>query len=308
MRFLRFMPDTTNFKFMKFWRIALPISMLMAIISIGNFFYSGLNVGIEFTGGTAIEVRSKTGPADLSELRTTLSELNLGQVQVQSFGTDTDVLLRVQSQGMGDEAEQEILSRIRAELQDVYEFRRVEVIGPTISEELRTAGLIAVLAAMVVILAYIWIRFEWHFAVGAIVATLHDVILTIGFFDVTQLEFSVSSIAAILTVMGYSLNDTVVVYDRIRENLRRYKKMPLPDLIDLSINQMLNRTLMTSLTTLLALFALYFFGGEVLRVFIAAMIFGVLVGTWSSVFIAGPLLIILKLRAEDVEKTAPATP
>jgi SecD/SecF fusion protein len=225
-------------------------------------------------------------------------------VQVQSFGNEADVLVRIESQGLGDVAEQEVLSRVRAELEEAYEFRRVEVIGPTVSQELRTAGLVAVLASLVAIMIYIWFRFEWHFAVGAIVATLHDVILTIGFFDITQIEFSVASIAAILTVVGYSLNDTVVVYDRVRENLRRYKKMPLEELIDVSINQMLGRTLMTSITTLLALFALYFLGGEVIRNFTAAMIFGIAIGTYSSIFIAGPVLIMLKLRSEDVAPTS----
>lgn len=306
MRFLRFLPENTNFKFMRHWRIALPITLVLGVLSIGSYFVPGLNYGIEFTGGTAIELRSKTGPANLAELRDTLSQLNLGQVQVQTFGAPTDVLVRIQSQGMGDEAEQEVLARVRAELEDTYEFRRVEVIGPTISEELRQAGLIAVVAAIIAILAYIWLRFEWHFALGAVAATLHDVILTVGFFGASQLEFSVSSIAAILTVIGYSLNDTVVVYDRIRENLRRYKKMPLPELIDVSINQMLNRTIMTSLTTLLALLSLYIFGGEVIRTFTAAMIFGILVGTYSSIFIAGPVLILLKLRPEDVGRPAEA--
>ena len=301
MRFLKFVSDDTHFKFMRFWRIALPLSMLTVAISIASFFIAGLNYGIEFQGGTSIELRSKTGPADIGELRTILSELNLGDVQAQSFGNDTDVLVRIESQGQGDDAEQEVLSRVRAELDTLYEFRRVEVIGPTISEELRSAGLIAVIASLVAILIYIWFRFEWHFAIGAIIATLHDVILTIGFFDITQIEFSVASIAAILTVVGYSLNDTVVVYDRVRENLRRYKKMPLEELIDVSINQMLGRTVMTSVTTLIALFALYFLGGEVIRNFTAAMIFGIVVGTYSSIFIAGPVLILLKLRAEDVE-------
>jgi SecD/SecF fusion protein len=304
MRFLKLVSDTTNFKFMRFWRIALPLSILCVLVSIASFFIAGLNYGIEFQGGTSIELRAKSGEAQIADLRTVLSELNLGQVQVQSFGNEADVLVRIESQGLGDVAEQEVLSRVRAELEEAYEFRRVEVIGPTVSQELRTAGLVAVLASLVAIMIYIWFRFEWHFAVGAIVATLHDVILTIGFFDITQIEFSVASIAAILTVVGYSLNDTVVVYDRVRENLRRYKKMPLEELIDVSINQMLGRTLMTSITTLLALFALYFLGGEVIRNFTAAMIFGIAIGTYSSIFIAGPVLILLKLRSEDV---APAS-
>ena len=188
----------------------------------------------------------------------------------------------------------------RGEIRDLFgdtvDFRRVEVVGPRVSAELAQAGIIAVIAALLAIMVYIWLRFEWHFAVGAVITTVHDVLLTIGIFAVVQMEFNLTSVAAVLTIVGYSLNDTVVVYDRLRENLRRYKKMPMAELIDLSINQMLSRTVMTSLTTLIALIALFIFGGEVIRSFTAAMLFGVVFGTYSSIFIAAPLLILFKLR------------
>ncbi len=195
------------------------------------------------------------------------------------------------------------LAKVRGELEGDYDFRRVEVVGPTVSGELARAGTIGVVVSLLAILIYIWFRFEWQFAVGAIVATMHDVIMTIGFFVITGIEFNLSSIAAILTIVGYSLNDTVVVYDRVRENLRRYRKMPLPKLLDMSMNDTLTRTVMTSATTLLALLALFFFGGEVIRSFTAAMIFGVVVGTYSSIFVAAPLLILFNLRPSG---TAPA--
>ena len=193
-----------------------------------------------------------------------------------------------------------MISKVRGELEEAYEFRRVEVVGPTVSGELARAGTIAVLASLMAILIYIWVRFEWQFAVGAIMATMHDVIMTIGFFVITGIEFNLSSIAAILTIVGYSLNDTVVVYDRVRENLRRYRKMRLTELLDMSMNDTLARTTMTSLTTLLALFALFFFGGEVIQSFTAAMIFGVVIGTYSSIFVAAPLLILFNLRSSKV--------
>ena len=264
------------------------------------FAFVSLNFGIDFKGGTLIEVQSHSGPADLAEVRSNLNDLNIGDVQVQEFGTPSDVLIRVESQQAGDSAEQSVEAKVRIALQEVYDFRRVEVVGPTVSGELARAGTIAVIASLLAIMVYIWLRFEWQFAVGAVIATLHDVMLTIGMFAVLRLEFSLASIAAILTIVGYSLNDTVVVYDRIRENLRKYKKMPIPQLLDMSINQMLSRTILTSVTTLLALFSLYFLGGEVLAPFTFAMIFGIFVGTYSSIFVAAPVLILFRLRPGQV--------
>ncbi len=306
----RLKKDST-IRFMGIRRFTFMTSAALSVASMVLFATVNMNYGIDFKGGSMIELQAKAPQADIGDIRARLSELNLGDVQVQEFGSPREVLIRVQAQDGGDNAEQSVITLIRGELEDAYDFRRVEVVGPTVSGELARAGTIAVIAALMAILVYIWFRFEWQFALGAIVATLHDVVLTIGIFVVSGVEFNLSSIAAVLTIVGYSLNDTVVVYDRVRENLRRYKKMPLPELIDLSINQMLTRTILTSLTTMLALVALYAFGGEVIRSFTFAMIFGVAVGTYSSIFIAAPVLILFKLRSDAFEeekqdKTAPA--
>ncbi|MEM9329779.1 MAG: protein translocase subunit SecD [Pseudomonadota bacterium] len=311
-RLFGLLPESTTIGFMKHRRFSFPFSGVSVVASILLFFIVSLNYGIDFKGGTLFEVRP-LAQAQITEpqndIRTKLSELNVGEVQVQEFGTQIDpetnqpvqdILVRIESQGLGDSAEQSAESLVRATLEDAYDFRRVEVVGPTVSNELRIAGTISVIAALLAIMAYIWIRFEWQFALGAVAATLHDVILTIGIFSILQLEFALPTIAALLTIVGYSLNDTVVVYDRIRENLRKYKKKPVADVIDMSINQMLSRTILTSVTTLLALFSLYFLGGEVLASFTFAMIFGVFVGTYSSIFVAAPLLILFKLRPGQV--------
>lgn len=302
-RMFGILPEGTSFGFMRFRKLSFPASGIAVIASIILFFVASLNYGIDFTGGTLFEVRAKAGntieePAP--DIRSRMGELPLGEVQVQEFGGGNDILIRVQSQGEGDSAEQSAELLTRTVLEDDYDFRRVEVVGPTVSSELRIAGTISVIAALLAIMAYIWIRFEWQFALGAVIATLHDVLLTIGIFSILQLEFTLATIAALLTIVGYSLNDTVVVYDRIRENLRKYKKRPVGDVIDMSINQMLSRTILTSVTTLLALFSLYFLGGEVLASFTFAMIFGVFVGTYSSIFVAAPLLILFKLRPGQV--------
>ncbi|OXT00217.1 protein translocase subunit SecDF [Notoacmeibacter marinus] len=297
---VRLVPDGTRAPFMWLRRITFTASALVSIIALTGFLAIGMNLGIDFKGGTLIEVQSKEQQADIGDIRSRLSDLNLGDVQVQSFGSEREVLIRVGAQDAGDNAEQSAATKVQDELRDDYDFRRTEVVGPTISSELARAGTIGVAVSLLAILLYIWFRFEWQFAVGAIIATMHDVIMTIGFFVLTGIEFNVSSIAAILTIVGYSLNDTVVVYDRIRENLRKYRKMPLPELLDLSINEMLPRTVLTSVTTLLALGALFMFGGEVIRSFTAAMIVGVFIGTYSSIFIASPLLILFKLRGTRV--------
>ncbi|MEZ5872123.1 MAG: protein translocase subunit SecD [Nitratireductor sp.] len=293
-------PEDTKIRFMRNRIFAFPLSAIAGILSVVLFFAVSLNYGIDFKGGTLVELQAKSGTADIGGIRSTLGDLNVGEVQVQEYGNPAEALVRVESQNLGDSAEQSTEAKIRLALSDDYEFRRVEVVGPTVSGELAQAGTIAVISALLAIMVYIWLRFEWQFALGAAIATLHDVILTIGMFAVLQLDFSLPSIAAILTIVGYSLNDTVVVYDRVRENLRKYKKMPIPQLLDLSINQMLSRTILTSGTTLLALFALYFLGGEVLSSFTFAMIFGIVVGTYSSIFVAAPVLILFKLRPGQV--------
>ncbi len=296
----RLVPDDTHIPFMRMARIGFPVSIGLMIISVALAFVIGLNLGIDFKGGTLIEVRSKTEVADLGAIRSTLDALDLGDVEVQGFGSPNDVLIRIATQPGGDAAQQVAVQRAQAALgSDDYTYRRVEVVGPRVSGELAWTGTISVIVTMIGVLLYIWFRFEWQFGIGAIATLVHDVALTIGFFAITKLDFNLSSIAAILTIVGYSLNDTVVVFDRIREVLRRYKQKPVIDIIDLAINQTLARTLMTSVTTLIALFALFFFGGAVIRSFTAAMIFGVFVGTYSSIFIGGPILIYLRIRAQS---------
>ncbi|MEM6382316.1 MAG: protein translocase subunit SecF [Pseudomonadota bacterium] len=300
---IKLLPAEPKLRFMAYRNWAFPFSIVMMVVSLGVFSFLGLNLGIDFRGGTVIEIRTTDGPADVGGIRTQLNQLQFGDVEVQSFGNETDVLIRIEQQPGGDQAQQAVVNTVRAELgEEGIEYRRFEVVGPRVSGELAIAGITAVLAALCAILIYIWVRFEWQFAIGAIIATVHDVILTLGLFAVTGLEFNLSSIAAILTIVGYSLNDTVVVYDRVRENLRRYKKMAIDDLIDLSVNSMLSRTIMTSVTTLIALGSLFIFGGEIIRSFTAAMIWGVLVGTYSSIFVAGPVLIFLKLRPSSDDK------
>ncbi len=296
---LRLVPDNTKIRFMWLRYVSFPLTAVIALASIVLFFTVGLNFGIDFKGGTVIEMKTHESPADIQDIREQLTELNLGDIQVQQFGAPDEVLVRIQQQDGGELAQQSAVSLVRDSFIDMVDFRRVEVVGPRVSGELAQAGVIAVVASLIVILFYIWFRFEWQFAIGAIVTTVNDIVVTVGLFVVLQLDFSLSSIAAILTIIGYSLNDTVVVYDRIRENLRRYKKMPLPDLLDRSVNEMLSRTVMTSVTTLLALIALYVFGGEVIQSFTLAMIFGIVIGTYSSIFLAAPLLIFLKLRPGD---------
>ncbi len=304
MKTLRLIPDGTKIRFMTHRSWSFPLSILLIVGSLALYGMLNLNFGIDFKGGTLIEIKTAEEVADLRDIRSKLSSLGFGDVEVQEFGAPNDILIRVETQEAGEEghekAQQNVVTKVKETLGSAVEYRRVEVVGPRVSSELASAGTIAVISALFAVLVYIWFRFEWQFALGAVMATSHDVILTIGMFAILQLEFSLSSIAAILTIVGYSLNDTVVVYDRIRENLRKYKKMTLKDVLDLSINQTLSRTVLTSVTTLLALGSLYFLGGEVIRSFTFAMIWGVFVGTYSSIFIAAPLLIFLKLRPEQV--------
>lgn len=281
---------------MRYRRYVFILSGIVMLACVGGFATKGLNLGIDFQGGSVIEVKAKQGDADIADIRDRLSQLNLGEIQAQGFGTAQDVLIRIQAQEGGENAEQSAITLVRGELEDKYEFRRVEVVGPAVSGDLTFTSTIGIALAMVAIMAYIWVRFEWQFALGAIISMVHDVVFTIGLFVFLGIEFNLTSIAAILTIIGYSLNDTVVIYDRIRENLRRYKKMPLSMIIDVSLNQTLSRTILTGLTVMLALLALYLFGGEVIRSFTFAMLFGVGIGVFSSVYIAAPVLIAFKLR------------
>jgi preprotein translocase subunit SecF len=294
MRLLRIVPDDTKFDFMRFRRISFPASALLSMLAIFLYFFHGLNFGIDFVGGTLMEVQSKSGAADLSKMRVTVNGLGLGEVQLQQFGAPTDVLLRVAQQPGGEGAQQAAVAKIRTALGDSVDYRRVEVVGPRVSSELLAYGTLGLGAAILCILVYLWFRFEWQFALGAMVANVHDIVLTIGFMSVTQIDFDLTSIAALLTILGYSLNDTVVIYDRIRENLRRYKRLSMPDLLNSSVNSTLSRSIITHVTVTLALLALLLFGGHAIHSFTATMMFGVvLVGTYTSVFIAAPILIYL---------------
>jgi len=295
MRLISLVPTNTNINFVQFRKLAAIFSLFLCVASAGLFFTKGLNFGIDFRGGILIEVRTE-GPADISKLRSSLSGLGLGEIQLQEFGQASDVLIRIERQPGGEKAQLAAVEKAKGALGDDVDYRRTEFVGPKVGGELIEAGITAVLLALGAMLVYIWFRFEWPFGVGAVVALLHDVLLTIGIFALLGLEFNLSTVAAILTIAGYSINDTVVVYDRVRENLRKYKQMPLAELLNLSINGTLSRTLLTSFTTLLALLALYFFGGEVLAGFSFAMIWGVVVGTYSSIFIAVPLLVYMNLR------------
>ena len=312
--YFRLVPEVTRIPFMRVRLQVFVVSVLLCVASVGLLFTKGLNFGIDFTGGTLIEVRAKTGAADPGDIRERLTEAGIKEIQVQGFGEPSDALIRIGaiSSTDGDEAGNIMVKKAQDSLTSSYDIRRTEVVGPTVSGELAWTAILGVLAAMGAILIYVWVRFEWQFAIGSTLATVNDVVLTLGFLVVTQIQFDLSTVAAILTIVGYSLNDTVVIYDRVRENLRRFKKMPLGQLLDLSDNEMLARTTMTSVTTFLALLALFLLGGEVIRSFVASMLFGVFIGTFSSIFIAAPILIIFHLRPvtkegmEEYEATHPA--
>jgi preprotein translocase subunit SecF len=309
MKLLRLAPENTKFPFMRFRRVSYPFSALLSLISVALFVLHGMNFGIDFAGGTVIELRAKSGAAEIATLRALGEKLGLGDIEVQSFGNETDATLRFGLQSGGDAAQQAAVEKIRQSVGDNYDFRRVEVVGPRVSGELVQSGTLGVVLSIIAVLSYLWFRFEWQFAIGAVIATMHDLLLTVGFFSITQLEFNTTSIAAILTIVGYSLNETVVVLDRIREMMRKYKKMPTAQMIDMSINAVLPRTIMTATTVFLALLSLVIFGGQVIRSFSLAMIWGIFVATYSSVFICSPMLIYLGLRNEDADKAqAPSEP
>jgi preprotein translocase subunit SecF len=310
-RLLRIVPDDTRFDFMRFRRISFPVSALLSIVAILLYFFHGLNFGIDFVGGTLMEVETKAGAADLAQMRSTIGALHLGDFQLQQFGAANDVLIRVSEQPGGDAAQQEAVQKVRNALGDAVEYRRVEVVGPSVSTELLAYGTIGLVLAIGAILIYLWFRFEWQFALGAMIANVHDLVLTVGFMSLTGVDFDLTSIAALLTILGYSLNDTVVIYDRIREMLRRYKRLSMPDLLNASINATLSRSIVTHLTVSLSLLALLLFGGQAIRSFTATMMFGVvLVGTYTSVFIASPILIYLgvgRTRLGEADEPEPSS-
>ena len=299
MALIRKIPIAPKFRFMSHRRAFFGFSIALILASIAIFFINGLNFGVDFRGGILIEVRT-AGDADISLLRDRVSGLGIGEVTLQEFGNPQDILINVARQE-GEESEQiEAINTVKEALgESVAEYRRVEFVGPKVGDELKTAGLLATLLALVGIAAYIGFRFEWRFAVAALIALAHDVIATVGFFSLTQVEFNLATLAAVLTVAGYSINDTVVIFDRVREMMRRYKKLPVNELLDMAINRTLSRTVLTSVTTLLALFSLFFFGGEVIRGFTMGLIWGVVIGTYSSIGLAVPILSLTKLRPWD---------
>ncbi len=296
MRVLKLVPDDVALPFMNFRRVFMAFSAALVAASLGMIFIKGLNFGIDFKGGILIEVRMP-GHADLGVMRGDLGGLGLGEVSLQEFGQPTDVLIRVQRQEGGEDAQQTAVDKVKAALGEGVDYRRTEFVGPKVSSELLLDGVLAVGLAIMAMLIYIWLRFEWQFGVGAVVALSHDVITTLGIFALLNFEFNLSTVAAILTIAGYSINDTVVVYDRVRENLRKFKSMPVTELLNLSVNQTLSRTVVTSVTTLIALLSLHILGGEVIRDFAFAMIWGVVIGTYSSICLAVPLLIYTKVAA-----------
>ena len=291
----KIIPADTNYPFMDYRKIFIISSLILILSSVLLLSFKGLNLGIDFKGGTLIEISTKN--SDIAELRRILSP-NFNDVSLQEFGNSETIIIRLQNETNVESIE--TVNQVKNLINDkVSEFRRSEFVGPTISSELLWKGLQAISFALLAILTYIWLRFDWQFGFGAVVALSHDVLFTLGVLSLFNIDFSLSSIAAILTICGYSLNDSVVIYDRIRENLRKYKKLELQELFNVSINNTLSRTVMTSLTTLIALFSLYIFGGEVIKPFAFAMIIGVIIGTYSSIYIAVPTLLIFKFRPQE---------
>ncbi len=305
---LKLIPTNTTIPFLRFRKLAMAFSLFVVFGSIASWLTLGLNTGIDFRGGFLIEVKSNNGAADIQQLRSDLDDLRLGDVSLQSFGSDSDVLIRVQSQKLNDstdlsDADKAAVALITDTLGDDYTIRRTEYVGALVGDELRQKATWAIIAALGAMMVYIWFRFEWPFAVSAIVALCHDIISTVGLFAVTQLEFNQATVAALLTIAGYSINDTVVVFDRVRDNLKRYKSHEIPDILNRALNETLSRTIMTSVTTLLALGAIYIFGGAVLADFALAMIWGVIIGTYSSIFVAVSLLMRFDLRPKIDDDT-----
>lgn len=299
MRGIRIFPDTLNIRFMSMSMVGVILSTILIVGSIFLISTRGLNFGIDFTGGMMIEVKIEPAPNVVS-LREQLNALNLGDVSIQQFGSPNDILIRTPEQAGGEDAQKAAENSIRdvlGALEDSnVDYRRVEFVGPQVGSELIEAGLYAVILSLLGIMAYVSFRFEWQFGAAAIFALIHDVVSIVGFFALTQKSFDLATLAAILTIAGYSINDTVVIFDRVRENIRKYKKMPLDELINKSLNETLSRTILTSFTTLLALGALYLFGGEVIRGFVDALIVGIVIGTYSTIFIATPLLLKLGVK------------
>ncbi|MFL2888339.1 MAG: protein translocase subunit SecF [Pelagibacterales bacterium MED-G40] len=292
-----------NLNFASLFKKTGILSLIFFMISLFLIFFKGLNYGIDFKGGTLIEIRVEDKNISISDIRSSFSKLQLGDVNIKEFGKKRDFLIKVEQKNNKNELIKLIKDNLKKDLQTEINFRRVETVGPKVSKELLESGLIAIALSLSAMLFYIWVRFEWQFSVGSIIALVHDVVITVGIFSLLSFEINLSIIAAVLTIVGYSMNDTVVIYDRIRENLSKYTQINITEIANLSINETLSRTVITSVTTLLALLSIFILGGEILRGFSFAMILGVIVGTYSSIFVASPLLKYLKVNSKTMDKS-----
>ena len=294
---------TTEIKFSNYYKKFNLLSLVLVIFSLIGIIFQGLNLGIDFKGGTLIELRTENSQINISEIRQSFLKMNLGDISVQKFGGENDYLVKIEQTNDRDNSFiNDIKNQLSKDVGSNIKFRRVENVGPKVSNELIKTALIAIVLSMVAMLFYIWIRFEWQFSLGAILALFHDVIITLGVFSLFNLEINLSIVAAVLTIVGYSMNDTVVIFDRVRENLRKFSDIKIFELTNISINETLSRTIITSVTTLLALLSIYFFGGEILKGFSLAMILGVIFGTYSSIFIANPVLVFLRISQKTILK------
>ncbi len=292
-----------NFNFINYFKKFNFVSLMLVLLSLFFVLFKGLNYGIDFKGGTLIEVRIQNSDIRVSEIRDSLNKLNLGDVNVKNFGEKSDFLIKIEKKlNNNDSLISEIKTSLDQDLNEEVNYRRVESVGPKVSAELLKSGIISIGLALLMMLFYIWFRFEWQFSLGSIIALFHDVIITLGIFSILSIEINLSIVAAVLTIVGYSMNDTVVIYDRIRENLSKFNKLEIDHVSNLSVNETLSRTLITSVTTLLALFSIFILGGEILKGFSFAMILGVIIGTYSSIFVASPVLRYLRVSSKTLEK------
>ncbi len=292
-----------NFNFMNYFKKFNFVSFILVLLSLFFVLFKGLNYGIDFKGGTLIEVRVQNNDIRVSDIRDSLNKLNLGDVNVKNFGEKSDFLIKIEKKlNNNDSLISEIKTSLDQDLNEEVNYRRIESVGPKVSAELLKSGVISIGLALLMMLFYIWFRFEWQFSLGSIIALFHDVIITLGIFSILSIEINLSIVAAVLTIVGYSMNDTVVIYDRIRENLSKFNKLEIDQVSNLSVNETLSRTLITSVTTLLALFSIFILGGEILKGFSFAMILGVIIGTYSSIFVASPVLRYLKVSSKTLEK------
>ena len=292
-----------NFNFVNYFKKFNFVSLILVLLSLFFVLFKGLNYGIDFKGGTLIEVRIQNNDIRVSDIRDSLNRLNLGDVNVKNFGEKSDFLIKIEKKlNNNDSLISEIKTSLDQDLNEEVNYRRVESVGPKVSAELLKSGIISIGLALLMMLFYIWFRFEWQFSLGSIIALFHDVIITLGIFSILSIEINLSIVAAVLTIVGYSMNDTVVIYDRIRENLSKFNRLEIDQVSNLSVNETLSRTLITSVTTLLALFSIFILGGEILKGFSFAMILGVIIGTYSSIFVASPVLKYLKVSSKTLEK------